>query len=234
MLRGFYNRFKQWERDYRHSFGNDISTPAERARSWRHYLWVDHGILRYWWRNFEEIAPGVYRSNHPHHARFEAYRDIGIKSVLNLRGPGNRAHYLFEVESLKSLGMALHVVPMGARVVPTRETLQELFAAFDTIEKPFLMHCKSGADRTGIASAFYLLDKHNVSDAEARKHLSFRYIHIRKSKTGILDFVLNAYLARRAETGIALRDWVATEYDSAAVYADYKSRRQAEKIWQGW
>lgn len=234
MFRTLYTRFKQWESRFRNSFGNDISTPEARASSWRHYLWMDHGVLRFWWRNFEQIAPDVYRSNHPHHARFAAYRDMGIKSVLNLRGPGNRAHYLFEVESLDALGMTLVDVPMGARVVPQKETLDALFAAFDTIEKPFLMHCKSGADRTGIASAFYILDQRNASDAQARRQLSFRYIHIRKTATGVLDYVLNQYLARRASTGISIRDWIAQEYDADALKAGYAAQKASEKPWQGW
>lgn len=234
MGQSLYKRFKQWESNFRNSFGNDIGDPESRASSWKHYLWMDHGVLRFWWRNFEQIAPDVYRSNHPHHARFKLYRDMGIKSVLNLRGPGNRAHYLFEVESLAELGMTMVDVPMGARVVPKKETLQALFAAFDSIEKPFLMHCKSGADRTGIASAMYLLDKTDISDDEVRKQLSFRYIHIRKTATGVLDYVLNEYLARRAATGIPVRDWIATEYDQVALEAGYAAHKGGEKFWQGW
>lgn len=234
MVQSLYKRFKNWESHFRNSFGDNISDPASRAGSWKHYLWMDHGILRFWWRNFEQIAPGVYRSNHPHHARFEAYRDMGIKSVLNLRGPGNRAHYLFEVESLEQLGMTLVDVPMGARVVPKKETLEALFAAFDTIEKPFLMHCKSGADRTGIASAMYLLDTTDISDADVRKQLSFRYIHIRKTATGVLDYVLNQYLARRAQDGIRLREWVAQDYDHDALHAGYLAHKAQQRFWQGW
>ena len=159
---------------------------------------------------------------------------MGIKAVLNLRGPGNRAHYLFEVESCAQLGLTLVNVPMGARIVPTKDTLESLFTAFDTIEKPFLMHCKSGADRTGLASALYLLDQTDISDEDVRKQLSFRYIHIRKTETGVLDFVLNQYLARRAATGISVRDWIASEYDHQALQDGYASVKADEKLWQGW
>ena len=47
------------------------------------------------------------------------------------------------------------------------------------------MHCKSGADRVGIASCLYLIyrQKYNVSDAS--KQLSFKFLHIKYAKTGV-------------------------------------------------
>ena len=234
MLRRLYNWLDQKERKLRGSFGKDITDPVERVRSMRHYHWLDHGILRYWWRNFEEVAPGVYRSNHPHHARFAEYAEMGISSVLNLRGTSAYAHYLFEVESCEALGLDLVTVHLGARHAPDQHRLVELLDAFEATQKPMLMHCKSGADRTGLAAAFYLLLYTTASDAEVRRQLSFKYLHIRKSSTGILDHVLETYLAARDATGIGLREWVETEYDKPAVVASYNARKSAERFWQGW
>jgi protein tyrosine/serine phosphatase len=222
------------ERALHRSYGNDISTPSARKQSWRHYLWLDHGILRYWWKNFAEIAPGVYRSNHPHHARFVQFKEMGIKAVLNLRGAVQKSPYLFEADSCEALGLTLIDVPLGAREFPQRERLILLLDTFETIEKPFVMHCKSGADRTGLAGALYLLIYTDADDDAVRKQLSFKYIHIRKSATGCLDFLLEAYLKRRDETGISLRDWVIAEYDRDALIADYDAKKATEKFWQGW
>ena len=234
MLRRLATWLDQKERSYRNSFGRDIVDPAERKRSLRHYNWLDHGILRYRWHNFAEVAPGVYRSNHPHHARFAAYADMGIKAVLNLRGESQQSHYLFEVESCEALGLQLVTVHLGARNAPLQHRLVALLDAFDTLPRPFMMHCKSGADRTGLTSAFYLLHAHDATDAEARAQLSFKYLHIRKTRTGILDFVLDTYLAARAATGISLRDWVETGYDKDKVTAAYQAKKARERFWQGW
>ncbi|MEL6572140.1 MAG: tyrosine-protein phosphatase [Pseudomonadota bacterium] len=234
MLRKMVQWLDQKERSYRYSFGRDIVDPAERKRSLRHYHWMDHGILRYRWHNFAVVAPGVYRSNHPHHDRFAAYAEMGVKAVLNLRGKSEQSHYLFEVESCKTLGLDLVTVHLGARNVPLQHRLVALLDAFESLPRPFMMHCKSGADRTGLASAFYLLHFDNASDDVARAQLSFRHLHIRKTKTGILDYVLETYLAARRESGIALRDWVETGYDEKVVAVGYKAKKAKEPFWRGW
>jgi len=159
---------------------------------------------------------------------------MGIKAVLNLRGVSEYAHYLFEVESCEALGVELVTVPLGARSAPNPDRLLMLLDAFETLPKPFLVHCKSGADRTGLAAAFYLLLYTDASDAKVRRQLSFRYLHIRKSSTGILDHILETYLAARGQTGIGLRDWIATVYDKHAIVADYKAKKAKERFWQGW
>ena len=71
-----------------------------------------------------------------------------------------------------------------------------LYAArdlFNTIEMPALMHCKSGADRAGLMAALYLLIHRKRPVAEAMQQLSFRYLHVRQAKTGMLDSFFEAY-----------------------------------------
>jgi protein tyrosine/serine phosphatase len=86
------------------------------------------------------------------------------------------------------------------------------------------MHCKSGADRAGFASAIYLMVIEGQSVAEARSMLAFKYLHIKRSKTGVLGYILDLYEARAAETGIGFEDWVETEYDNEAVQAAFLKR----------
>lgn len=212
----------------------EIDTAAGRARALRHHKWQDHDVLRAKWHNFELVADGVYRSNHPSYERFAKYKEMGIKTVLNLRGDMPKPFYLFEKEACDDLGLTLVTVRMSARKVPRRTVLLDVMQAMDTMEKPFLIHCKSGADRTGLVSAFYLLQYTDASDDVIRKHLSFRYLHIRKSSTGALDFALETYLARRAQSPISLWDWLDTEYDEVVLTAAYKAQKAKEAFWQGW
>lgn len=202
------------------SFGRDITDPVERKRSHLYTLWIDHAILRTFWTNFGQVAEGVYRSNHPGHARLERYKAMGIKAVLNLRGKGVRAPYLFEEESCAALGLELVSIALQARAPAKRENLLSLFAAFDSIPRPFVMHCKSGADRAGLASALYLLDQ-GAPVAEAKKELSLRYLHLKLSKTGVQDHMLDLFEQRLAEGPISIRDWIATEYDPDVLAASF-------------
>ena len=203
------------------------SAPLAQAGAWRtwwHTQITDHGFLRHAWTNFDEVAPGVYRSNHPHPARLRAYRDRGVRAVLNLRGANDSLSYRQEQQACAALGLDLVSIKFTARGLPRRERLMELFAAFDTLPRPFLMHCKSGADRAGLASVLYLLDQGMPLD-EARRHLSRRYLHLKFTKTGVLDAFLDVY-ARRLEAGaIPVRDWVRDEYDPDDVQRLFASRR---------
>ena len=213
---------------------HEISTSKGRKRAQRQLDWVDHGILRYRLHNFAQIAPDAFRSNHPTPERFEAYADMGIKSILTLRGGEHQPQYLFEAEICDRLGLKLVSVPLSARQAPNVASLGMLFDVFDQIETPFLMHCKSGADRTGLASALYLLAYEGADIATAKAQLSFRFYHIRRSAAGILDHFLDTYEASTNETGIGIRAWIATEYNADALTASFAAKQKALKLWQGW
>ncbi|SMY08966.1 hypothetical protein LOM8899_03126 [Flavimaricola marinus] len=188
------------------------------------FLFSDHAILRYWWTNFDEIAPGVYRSNHPSYNRLKKYKAMGIKTILNLRGTPKSACHRLEKEFCEELGLELVSVGLYARAPNGGPALLQLLDAFKTIEKPFVMHCKSGADRAGLASAFYLIAEEGADVATAREMLSLRYLHIKQSKTGVLDHVLDHYEARLEQGPISLRDWIANEYDEEVVRASYNAK----------
>jgi protein tyrosine/serine phosphatase len=234
MIRKIIKALDRKERDLRKSFGQDITDPKERKRSMWHFNWLDHGILRIRWHNFDEIAPGAYRSNHPNQKRFAAYAAMGIKTILNLRGVALQPHYLFEVESCQNLGLTLVNNQMAARRAPRVIELTDLLDSFATMERPFLMHCKSGADRTGLAAAIYLMLYEGASLEIARQQLSFRYIHIRRTQTGILDHFLDVYGARNAQSPIAIDEWIRNEYDADALTTSFAAKQAALRFWQGW
>jgi protein tyrosine/serine phosphatase len=234
MIRKIFRALDKKERDLRASFGHDITDPAERKKSYWHVKWLDHGVLRKRWHNFAEIAPGVYRSNHPDHARFAAYKAMGIKAVLNLRGAVRQPHYLFEVESCDQFGLELVTVHLSARQAPQRDKLLKLIATFETIPHPFLIHCKSGADRTGLAAILYLMTQRGAKLADVRDQLSFRFLHIKRTKTGILDHFFDVYAVRNAKAPIAIADWIRDEYDRDALAASFAAKQANLKPWQGW
>jgi protein tyrosine/serine phosphatase len=190
------------------------------------YLFGDHAILRYRWHNFHQIAPGVYRSNQPTHARLAAYRDMGIETVITLRGTGDAIHHRMERASCEALGITMHSIRANARKPIRQDELAKLLDLFRALPRPFLMHCKSGADRAGLASALYLMDQEGASIAEARKMLSFRYLHIKRSATGVLDHILDRFEARQTEDPITIRDWIETEYSVEDIARSWAKARR--------
>ncbi|SEO35328.1 Protein tyrosine/serine phosphatase [Salinihabitans flavidus] len=214
---GLKDRFKTWERSLRASYNVDLSTPENRRRAAIHNAWFDHGILRALWANFSEIAPGVYRSNHPTRRRFAKMKAMGIHTVLNLRGVSQSAQHWTEAEICRDLDLRLISIPLRARAAAPRAEIETLLKTFRTIDRPFVMHCKSGADRSGFAAAIWLMVMEGCPVEEARKMLSPRYIHFRFTKSGILDYILDSYAARNARAPLPFADWIATEYDHAAL-----------------
>jgi len=216
-----FKRISAWERRLRASYNTDLSTPENRRRAHIYNLWFDHAILRTVWTNHFPVAPGVWRSNQPTHARLVQLKAMGVRSILNLRGAAGAAHYLTEAESCRRLGLTLVDRTLQARDAAPRANIEALIAAFREIERPFVMHCKSGADRAGFAAAIYLMVIAGRPVAEARRMLGVKYIHFRWTRTGVLDFILDRYEARHEETGIGFEDWIATEYDHEAIQAAY-------------
>jgi protein tyrosine/serine phosphatase len=221
----FLRRLTDLERRWRDHY-NVAPVDAETwARARTYNLWFDHAIFRTFWTNQAEIAPGVLRSNHPTRARLARLKAGGLVSVLSLRGSDPTAHNETERLWCAELGLKLHTVAMQDRRAPRPETLTELIAQFRVIEKPFLIHCKAGADRAGMASAIYLMVMEGVPLAEARRMLTWRHWHLGSSRAGVLGAVFDAYAADGAEAALPFETWVTTRYDPAAVDAAFRRRR---------
>jgi protein tyrosine phosphatase (PTP) superfamily phosphohydrolase (DUF442 family) len=211
-----FRRLNDIERRWRAHY-NVAPVDDETWRRARIYnAWFDHAILRTFWTNQAEIAPGVWRSNHPTKARLKRMKARGLRTVISLRGGADEAHNATERIWCAELGLTLRSVGMSDKALPRRDTLLRLIETFREAETPLLVHCKAGADRAGLASAIYLLSMTDAPLVEARRMLSFRFLHLRGSKAGVLGKVLDAYAARQ---DLGFTDWVANVYDPAELSA---------------
>lgn len=129
--------------------------------------------------NIHEVEPGVYRSNQlPADTMAALVREKGIRTVLNLRGNGGAEDwYVAESRAVSSAGAGLVDLQMSANNEPDDALIRQLVATLRTVQRPVLIHCHGGADRTGLASALYeLLIARKPAD-EAVGQLSFAYGH---------------------------------------------------------
>ncbi len=198
----------------------DLTNPEDRKRAWNHYLWQDHGVLRLRFHNMHPVgSKGMWRANQPSPNRLEWLKEQGFKTILNLRGtqPG-RSYYDLEHETCDRLGLAIHDLPWGSREAPYVERIEHLIEVFNSIEYPAMMHCKSGADRAGIVAVMYMLLHEKAPFEEAIDHLSFKYLHVKQGKTGMLDYFFEQYRLANAAEPIDFLEWVRTKYDRQAVH----------------
>jgi len=131
--------------------------------------------------NFNTVVPGeLYRSAQPTAARIADYQQsYGIKTIVNLRGenPGSD-WYDAEVAEAKKLGIAHVNFRMSARREMTTEQFTQVIDLLQKAEKPILVHCKSGSDRSGLVSALYVAAIARLGEKAAESQISFRYGHI--------------------------------------------------------
>ena len=189
----------------------------------------DHGVLRLWWHNLHQIDKDMWRSNQPTPRRIENAAQLGIRTIINLRGPRSDGGWRLEAEACVRHGLKLVDFTVRSRAAPDKQMLFDTKVLFDRIEGPALLHCKSGADRAGLMSALYLLMQKNRPVAEASQQLSFRYLHVKHAKTGLLDAFLNAYAPYEAEK-IAFFDWVKDIYDPEKLQAEFLSSFWADRL----
>ncbi len=202
----------------------DLASPKGRQRAEADLIWGDHGFLRARFSNFHWIEPGIMaRANQPSPQRIADYAELGIKTILNLRGPSDTGYYLLEREACERHGLAMVDVRMFSREPPSREKVLEVKRVFETIQYPALMHCKSGADRAGVMAVLYKHLRMGLPMGEAVEQLSLKYLHVKQGKTGMLDFFFATYLAETKSSGKPFLDWVAEDYDIAAVKAAFMS-----------
>jgi protein tyrosine/serine phosphatase len=202
--------------------GFSLATRGGRIKAYADFLFKDHAVLRLGFRNAHWISDELVRTNQPWPHQLDAWRRAGLKTVINLRGRTEASSHLIEREACARLGLTLVDFRMSSKAAPTREQVLGAKALFETIAYPALMHCKSGADRTGVMAVLYLHFRRGQPIREATRQLSLRYLHLRHGRPGVLDEVFARYLAEVEPTGVSFEDWVTgPAYDPAAIGADY-------------
>ncbi|MGH7050762.1 MAG: tyrosine-protein phosphatase [Acetobacteraceae bacterium] len=206
-------------------FRGDLGTRAGRINAWLDALLIDHGIFRLAWSNFAAVAPGrLYRANHPTPGRLARLtRRYGLKTLINLRGEANNGSDALSREAARRLGLAFVDLPLESRGVPQVSRILRLIETYRTMAEPALIHCKSGADRAGLAAAVFLLAEGASADRAAAE-LSLRFGHVRQARSGVLD----AFVARYGAAGEKpFLDWLTEDYDEAALGREFAARRLA-------
>ncbi len=203
------------------AFRGTLQTADGRRRAWVDSLLVDHAVFRALWTNLAPVIPGkLYRSNHPTPATLAAAsRRLGLKALVNLRGPRFCGSDALSREAARRLGLTHIDMAFESRGAPHRDRILRFADIYRTLPTPALLHCKSGADRAGLASGLAVMFE-GGGTADALKQLSWRFGHWKTSRTGILDAFFIRY-AIDAEGRLPFLDWVRTEYDEAALKQDF-------------
>ena len=172
--------------------------------------------------NLDVVEHGaVYRSGQMRGPVLEErLRELGIRSVINLRGEKlGSAWYDAERDSCARLGVLHFDVPMSARLPPPPSSLTALVRLLHEAPRPLLIHCKNGADRSGLASAIALIVDESVDPrTAAARELDLWHGHVPLGPSDAMDDVLERFIDEGR--GRSFAAWLEEDYAGARAPED--------------
>ena len=114
--------------------------------------------------NLFRVTPDLYRSAQPDKAGMRRARDMGIKTVLSFRASDK------DTKRSKGTGLLIRHVPIDTWDVDDEEIVNAL-RIIRLAPKPILVHCRHGADRTGLIIAMYRMVFQGWSKEEAKDEM---------------------------------------------------------------
>ncbi len=117
--------------------------PVERPAEWA--VAVNGSCVR----NLYKVEDDLYRGAQPTATGFQELAALGVKTVLRVSG-GDGDDILIAKDSLK----LIHV-PMSAWGLRDDRVLEALRVMADPANRPLMIHCQHGSDRTGALVALY-------------------------------------------------------------------------------
>lgn len=99
-----------------------------------------------------------------------------IRTIINLRGgPSDSEWYVRERGIAKKNNVRLYDMMLSSRDLPAYISLMSILDVLSKSERPVLIHCRRGSDRTGLVSALALAMELDPPLSEVRKQFSWRY-----------------------------------------------------------
>jgi len=116
---------------------------------------------------FYRVDANVYRGRQPDRDDIPKLAAAGIKTVLDLRG---FAHKDWEKGAVEAAGMRYVRVGLSGFFAPSSSQIDHVLAILeDPKGAPIFVHCRRGADRSGVVVACYRIVHDHWTNEEAMK-----------------------------------------------------------------
>lgn len=116
-------------------------------------------------KNLHRLNDSIYRSDQPDSLDISLLKELGIKSILNLRNSHHDTVFIGLHHDFN-----LYHIPMKAYYI-TNKRIVEAMQVLLSAPKPILIHCKHGSDRTGAVVGMYRILYNGYSKKEALKEM---------------------------------------------------------------
>ena len=137
--------------------------------------------------NFGRVSPTVFRGAQPDAAAIDHLKELGVKTIINLRMPHDVATY--EEPTARKDGINYVNVPLNGLTAPGDGEVRYILDLLEHTTAPVFVHCQHGADRTGTIIACYRI-QHDGWTADQALAEAKRY-GISPFEAGMIEFVLH-------------------------------------------
>lgn len=104
--------------------------------------------------NLHKVSDTLYRGAQPVTGYARKLGELGVKTVVNLRGEDEISRD--EQQEAETAGLRYFNIAMPGLSAPSDEQVSRILAIIDNPEnQPVFIHCKRGSDRTGTIAAVY-------------------------------------------------------------------------------
>jgi len=123
--------------------------------------------------NFHEVNSQLYRGGQPRSGGVKRLAQMGIKTIVNLRGEKDATRT--EETQARAAGLRYFSIPLREWGRPTDEQVERILKVLNASEnQPVFVHCRLGEDRTGLVVAIYRITHdgwtNEQAKAEAKKY----------------------------------------------------------------
>ncbi len=133
-------------------------------------------------KNFHKVDEQVYRSAQPSKSEMNWAKAKGIKTIINLR------NVIDDKQEIKGTRLTQIRIPLQAKKL-TYDDIVITLSAINAAEKPVLIHCLHGSDRTGCMIAAYHMYKGMEKQEAIDQFIEKKYGYNRKLFPNILELL---------------------------------------------
>jgi protein tyrosine phosphatase (PTP) superfamily phosphohydrolase (DUF442 family) len=164
--------------------------PTERPSTWAKPSAYD-GLP-----NLHQVSPTLYRGGQPSPEGLQLLPELGVRTVINARGEDSAPDPV-------PLGVQYSCIPMSPWSVNDEQAVAFLRIATDPSRTPVFVHCKNGADRSGVLCAMYRIVVQGWTKDEAIDEMTRNGMGYHNLYYGLLEYVRRADIGRiRQAAGI--------------------------------